>query len=45
MIGPPVFGYIVDSTGSYRIAWGFLAIVALLATVSLFFVREGRKRI
>jgi ACS family hexuronate transporter-like MFS transporter len=45
MVGPPVFGYIVDSTGSYQIAWGFLAIVALLATALLFFVREGRKKI
>jgi ACS family hexuronate transporter-like MFS transporter len=43
--GPPVFGYIVDSTGSYQIAWGFLAVMALLATALLFFVREGRKRI
>ena len=45
IVGPPAFGYIVDSTGSYQIAWGFLAVVALLATVLLFFVREGRKRI
>jgi len=45
IVGPPAFGYIVDSTGSYQIAWGFLAVVALLATALLFFVREGRKKI
>jgi ACS family hexuronate transporter-like MFS transporter len=43
--GPPLFGYIIDSTGSYQIAWGFLAVVALLATALLFFVREERKKI
>ena len=45
MVGPPVFGYIVDTTGSYQIAWYFLAGMAILATVLLSFVREGRKRI
>ena len=44
IIGPPVFGYIIDSTGSYQIGWGFLAVVALLATVLLFFVREERRK-
>ena len=43
--GPPIFGYIVDTTGSYRTAWYFLAIMAILATVLLIFVREGRKKI
>ncbi|MFC2022442.1 MFS transporter [Chloroflexota bacterium] len=45
MAGPPVFGYIVDTTGSYKSAWQFLAIMALLAVVLLFFVREGKKKI
>lgn len=45
IIGPPAFGYIVDSTGSYRIAWGFLAFAAVLAAIFVFFVRESRRRI
>jgi ACS family hexuronate transporter-like MFS transporter len=45
MIGPPAFGYIIDSTGSYSIAWGFLATMALLAGIFTLFVRENRRRI
>jgi len=45
IIGPPVFGYIVDATGSYQIAWAFLAVMAILAAVFIFFVRESRRRI
>jgi ACS family hexuronate transporter-like MFS transporter len=45
IIGPPAFGYIVDSTGSYQMGWWFLAAVALIATVLVFFVREERKKI
>ncbi|MDD5038504.1 MAG: MFS transporter [Dehalococcoidales bacterium] len=45
MAGPPIFGYIVDTTGSYKMAWLLLAIMALLATVLLFFVREERRKV
>ncbi len=45
MVGPPVFGYIVDTTGSYQIAWQFLAIMAVLAVVFLVFMREEKRRI
>jgi len=45
MAGPPAFGYIIDTTGSYQLAWLFLAALALLAVVLLLFVNEGRKRI
>lgn len=43
--GPPIFGYIVDTTGSYQIAWQFLVVMAILAAVLLFFVREEKRRI
>ncbi len=45
MAGPPIFGYIVDSTGSYRMAWLFLAILAAMAAVFLLFVREEKRRL
>jgi len=45
MVGPPAFGYIVDATGSYQMAWMFLAIMAILAVVLLLFVREANRRI
>jgi len=40
--GPPLFGYIVDATGSYPPAWWALAASAAVALVLLLFVREGR---
>jgi sugar phosphate permease len=41
-LGPPVFGLIVDRTGSYAPAWWALAGSAMVALVLLLFVREGR---
>ncbi len=43
--GPPIFGYIVDTTGSYRMAWLFLAVLSILAAILLLFVREEKRRI
>jgi ACS family hexuronate transporter-like MFS transporter len=41
-LGPPIFGYIVDRTGSYPQAWWTMAGSAAVALVLLLFVREGR---
>ncbi|MFC1937359.1 MFS transporter [Chloroflexota bacterium] len=41
--GPPVFGYIIDATGSYHRAWQLLALVALIAAILLFFAREKKR--
>ena len=45
ILGPPLFGYIVDISGSYELAWLSLASVAGLCVLVLFFVREGKRRI
>ena len=45
IVGPPSLGHLIDTTGSYQTAWQVLAILALLATVLLLFVREERRRI
>ncbi len=39
IVGPPVFGYIVDKTGSYSLAWVVFAIASALATGILLLVR------
>ena len=46
VVGTPTFGYIVDATGSYVIAWQALAGVLVLGTVNIaVFVSEaGGKR-
>lgn len=45
IIGPPLFGYVVDSTGSFQIAW--LATVLCVAIFAVFvsLTREHKKRI
>jgi len=40
IVGPPVFGRIIDVTHSYRIAWTSLAAVGVLAIVALAIVNE-----
>jgi len=40
LIGPPLFGLIVDRTGSYQLAWVFLAVCGLMATVLISLIKE-----
>lgn len=43
VVGPPLFGYIVDISGSYRPAWLTLAIFNAAAIALLFLIREERR--
>jgi sugar phosphate permease len=43
-LGPTFFGYIVDTFGSYELAWLSLGFVAMICVVLLFFVREGKRK-
>jgi ACS family hexuronate transporter-like MFS transporter len=45
IFGPPVFGYIVDISGSYELAWLSLAFMAAVCILLLLFVREGKRKI
>ena len=41
IFGTPLFGYVVDATGSYSIAWQLLAGAILIGIVALtFFLKE-----
>jgi predicted MFS family arabinose efflux permease len=40
LIGAPIFGAIVDASGSYRVAWLMLAAAGLSALIPLAFIRE-----
>jgi len=43
IFGTPLFGYLVDRTGSYSLAWQALAGVVLLGILALiFFLKEPR---
>ena len=44
VVGTPTFGYIVDATGSYVVAWQALAVVLALGTANIgLFVSEARR--
>jgi sugar phosphate permease len=45
MGGPPLFGYIADTTGSFRIAWYYLASLSLIAATFLAFVHEEKREV
>ncbi|NIN52735.1 MAG: MFS transporter [Nitrososphaeria archaeon] len=45
MAGPPIFGFIVDVTGSYPIAWDVVGILCLASIPLIRLVREERKRL
>lgn len=38
--GPPLFGYIVDRTDSYNLAWLIFGIIVLIAALSLILIKE-----
>ncbi|MDN5347684.1 MAG: hypothetical protein PWP65_1248 [Clostridia bacterium] len=40
LLGPPLFGFIVDSIHSYRIAWEAIALLNLVSTLLLRFIHE-----
>ncbi len=42
IVGPPVFGYIVDTTGSYSPAWWFLTACSVGAVALMALVRERK---
>ncbi len=45
IVATPLFGYILDTTGSYFYPWLFLVVLSLLAGLLLLFVREERRRV
>jgi len=45
VLGPIVFGYIVDISGSYKLAWLSLSFVAILCLLLLLPLSEERRRI
>ena len=45
IVGPPVFGYIIDITGSYSLAWWFLTACAIASLFFMGLVNETDRRI
>jgi len=45
LVGPILFGYLVDVSGSYQLAWLSGVVFAVICVAALFFVREEKRRI
>ena len=45
ILGPVVFGHIVDTSGSYKLAWLSSAFMAALCVLLLLFVRERKRKL
>ena len=45
ILGPVTFGYIVDISDSYELAWVSLALMAAVCVFLLLFVREWKRKI
>lgn len=45
IFGPPIFGFIVDATGSYTWGWWFLTASALTSVIGFALVRERSKQV
>ncbi len=43
--GPPVYGFIVDATGSFEAAWLLMGACAVVCVVLLLFLREKKSRL
>lgn len=43
--GPPLFGYIIDITSSYSVAWYSMSVCVGLATGATLFLREERRKV
>ena len=43
--GPLLFGYIVDSTGSFETAWYAMALCSVISMIFISMIREHKKRI
>jgi len=44
IVGPPVFGVLVDASGAYRWSWIVMAVCAGLAVLTLALIREPREQ-
>jgi len=45
MTGPPIFGYIVDITSSYQLAWLAMALCGAISVVLASLIREHKRRL
>jgi ACS family hexuronate transporter-like MFS transporter len=45
LAGPPLFGWMVDASGSYTLSWWLLTASALVAIVLLLFIQENKRKV
>ena len=45
LVGPPIFGWMADATGSYSLGWWFLTASALVSIILLLFIQESKRKV
>jgi sugar phosphate permease len=45
LVGPPIFGWMVDVTGTYSLGWWFLTASALVSIILLLFIQESKRKV
>ncbi len=45
LLGPPIFGWMADATGSYSVGWWFLTASALISVALLLFIQESKRKV
>lgn len=45
LVGPPIFGWMADATGSYTLGWWFLTASALVSIILLLFIQESKRKV
>lgn len=45
LVGPPIFGWMADATGSYTLGWWFLTASALVSIILLIFIQESKRKV
>jgi MFS transporter, ACS family, hexuronate transporter len=44
LLGPPIFGWMADMSGSYSMSWWLMTASAISAIVLLFFIQESKRK-
>ncbi len=45
LVGPPIFGWMADATGTYSLGWWFLTASALFSVILLLLIQESKRKV
>jgi sugar phosphate permease len=45
LVGPPIFGWMADATGTYSLGWWFLTASALFSLILFLLIQESKRKV